>query len=109
MTIIEKIYAGENLSEEELEYLATGFCWDDELESGDYEEIDEVEGDSGRWTQSVETIISVGGVLWCIPWKKGLTEMQENEFYWQPYRVIRKERIVTEVYYEKIEGTQEGE
>lgn len=59
-------------------------------------------GDCGRWTQDMETIIQVGNDLWAIPWDQGLTECQENEFWEQPYRVERKERVVTQVYYEKI-------
>lgn len=100
MTIIEKMYAGEELSKKELRCLATGYECD--TEPGEYKEIDQMEGDSGRWTQSMDTIIRVGDDLWCIPWESGLTEYQESEFYWQPYRVERKERIITEVYYEKI-------
>lgn len=102
MTIIEKMYAGEELSEKELRYLATGCSRYCDTEPGEYEEIDQIEGDSGRWTQSMDTIIRVGDDLWCIPWESGITECQENEFYQQPYRVERKERVVTQVYYEKI-------
>lgn len=102
MTIIEKMYAGEELSEKELRYLATGYSRYCDTEPGEYEEIDLVEGDCGRWTQDMETIIQVSNDLWAIPWDRGLTECQENEFWEQPYRVERKERVVTQVYYEKI-------
>lgn len=102
MTIIEKMYAGEELSEKELCYLATGYSRYCDTKPGEYEEIDLVEGDCGRWTQDMETIIQVGNDLWAIPWDRGLTECQENEFWEQPYRVERKERVVTQVYYEKI-------
>lgn len=101
MTIIEKMYAGEELSEKELRCLITG--WDCDTEPGKYKEIDGIEADYGRWTKTIETIIRVGDDLWCIPWECGLTECQEDEFPWQPYRVERKERIVTQVYYEEIE------
>lgn len=50
----------------------------------------------------METIIQVGNDLWAILWNRGLTECQENEFWEQPYRVERKKRVVTQVYYEKI-------
>lgn len=36
----------------------------------------------------------------------GLTEYQENEFYDQPYRVVKKTRVITETYYETLEGTE---
>ena len=102
MTIIEKMYAGEELSEKELRYLATGYSRYCDTEPGEYEKIDLAEGDCGRWTQDMETIIQVGNDLWAIPWDRGLTECQPNEFWEQPYRVERRERIITQTYYEKI-------
>lgn len=104
MTIIEKLYAGEKLSEAELKAIVWGgyrYC---NTPLGDYEFVDEVEGGRGRWTQRVQTIIRIEQDLWCVPWASGLTEEQENMFYEQPYKVQRKERVVTEVYYEPIEG-----
>lgn len=90
---ITKLKAGENLTERELKTLV-------------YEgnEVDEIEGDSGRWTQSVQTIIEVDGVLYAVDWQRGLTECQENEFYDQPYKVKRVEKEVTTtvVTYEEI-------
>lgn len=101
MTIIEKMYDGQELSEKELKYLATGFSLD-YVEPGDYIHVDEFDGDIGRWTQSVQTIIQAGEDFWAIDWERGLTEIQENEFYDQPYRVIRKEKQITQVYYEQV-------
>lgn len=101
MTIIEKMYAGEKLSEAELKAIAWGgykYC---NTPLGGYEFVDEVGGDRGRWAQRRKSIVRVGDDLWCVPWKIGLTE---DMFYEQPYRVRRKERVVTEVYYEPIEG-----
>ena len=100
MNIIEKLYAGKNLNEYELKCLAYG--------DGDlgYEWVDEVGYDSGRWSQFMETIFRVGDDLWAIPWQRGLTECQENEFYDQPYRVIKKTRVITETYYETLGGTE---
>ena len=102
MTIIEKMYAGEKLSRDELRCLATGRSCD--TEPGEYEEIDQIEGDSYRWTQDMATIIQVGNDLWCIPWGRGLTECQENEFWEQPYRVKRRKVPATMIYYEPIGG-----
>lgn len=101
MNIIEKLYAGKNLDEYELKCLAYGDC-----DLGEYEWVDEIEYESDRWTQSMETIFKVGDDLWAIPWERGLTECQENEFYNQPYRVIKKTRVITETYYEALEGTE---
>ena len=102
MTIIEKMYASEPLSEKELKLLATGWGSGCDAEPGEFKIIDEIEGDSGRWTKGMETIIQVGDDLWSIPWQQGLTEYQENEFWDQPVRVERKERVVTSVYYMPI-------
>lgn len=101
MNIIEKLYAGKNLDEHALECLA---CGSGDL--GEYEWVDEVGYGSGRWSQSMETIFKVGDDLWAIPWQRGLTEYQENEFYDQPYRVIKKTRVITETYYETLKGTE---
>lgn len=101
MTIIEKIYAGEKLTKEELRYLATGFSYEN-IEAGDYTKVDEIEGEIGGWTQDIQTIIRVGEDLWSIDWDKGLTEKQDSLFYEQPYRVEKKEKIITIPYYVKI-------
>lgn len=98
MNIIEKLYAGKNLDEYELKCLAYG---DGDL--GEYEWVDEVGCDSGRWLQLMKTIFRVGDDLWAIPWQRGLTEYQENEFYSQPYRAIKETRVVTETYYKALE------
>lgn len=83
------------------EYLATGFS-SDNVEPVNCVRIDNINGDIGRWTQDVQTIIKVGEDLWAIDWERGLTAIQENLFYEQPYRVVRKEMQITKVYYEKI-------
>ena len=57
--------------------------------------IDEEEGDSWRWTQSVSTIFEIDGQLYCIDWERGLTECQDNEYPYQPYKVKRVEKEVT--------------
>ena len=84
--IESKIINGEVLTEKELKYCAWG-------EVGKY--IDEEEGDSGRWTQSMSTIFEIDGQLYCIDWKRGLTEYQENEYWEQPYKVRREEKVIT--------------
>ena len=90
---VAKLKNGEKLSEREIKTLVYyGYT------------VDEIEGDSGRWTQHVSTIINIDGELWEIDWDRGLTEYQENEFYNQPYRVKKVEKEVTrvEVSYEEI-------
>ena len=54
----------------------------------------------------METIFKIGNDLWAVPWHRGLTECQEDEFWDQPYRVVKKTRTITETYYETLEGTE---
>ena len=89
MTIIEKIYAGEKLSEKELSALIYEDVEDD------YEIITELKGEELRWTRIMDTIIKIGEDYWDIPWRCGLTEYQENEFWEQPFRVKPVEEVVT--------------
>ena len=81
--ILEKLDRHENLTTKELKYLA-------------YEcEIDTIEGEDGRWTKSVTTIAELGGRTFSIDWERGLTEMQENEFFDQPIEVFKHEHEET--------------
>lgn len=81
---VDKIENGEELTPGELRELV----FDYEVESQD--------GDRGRWTTHVKTIVELCGRYFAIGWEKGLTEMQENEFYEQPYEVkkVEEEKVV---------------
>lgn len=73
--MLEKIDAGEKLSESELAELCNEHSiW--------YQE-----GDKGRWTKSIESIVDLDGRYFSIIWECGLTEYQENEFWNQPVEV----------------------
>lgn len=84
--IESKIINGEVLTEQELSCCAWG-------DVGNY--IDKEEGNTWRWTQSMSTIFEIEGQLYCIDWERGLTEYQENEYFDQPYKVRREEKVVT--------------
>lgn len=73
--IVAKIDAGEKLSEQELRELVWEY------------ETDQVKHDSGRWTQTIETIVELCGRTFRIMWGRGLTECQDNEFNCQPVEV----------------------
>ena len=73
--ILEKIDTGEELSESELSRL----CYEHSIWDED--------GDEGRWTRSVESVIELDGRYFSIIWDRGLTECQENEFWNQPVEV----------------------
>lgn len=84
----EKIYNGEHLTAEEISEALFS--------------LDEVEtkyGENRRWSRSARTIIKVKDKLFCIEWEEGLTEIQENEYYNQPYEVEEKTRVIEEKYY----------
>lgn len=103
--IIEAVYAGENLTESELKYLR----WELGME------VDSKEGDEGRWTRCISTIMRLPNPenmdeflddLWCLDWERGLTEHQENIYSYQPYRVEAFTRTITITDYIPIEKDQ---
>ena len=57
-------------------------------------EVETIEGDEGRWTRYIETIIEVNGRLFSINWERGLTEYQENSYDYQPVEVERYQETV---------------
>lgn len=99
--ILTDLYSGNRLSPADIQYL----LW----EIG--RKVDEKDGDSGRWTQHVSTIVKLPKTpdseeysdnLWCINWEHGLTERQENEYYEQPYRVVPYIKIFSITEYKPI-------
>ena len=75
--IAAKILNSESLTEQEIKELV----WD--------YEIDREEGDNRRWTRSVTSIVKLCDKYFAIDWEEGLTECQENEYYNQPYEVVK--------------------
>lgn len=64
----------------------------------DYEIEEEREyGEDDRWSKGVSSIIKLCDRYFLLYWRKGLTEMQENEFYDQPYEVekVQYEKTIT--------------
>lgn len=89
----KKVWDRVRLSEDEIKELVY-----------EYPIVDEILGEEHRWTREIKTIIDVDGQYFAIDWLRGLTECQENEFWEQPYPVIKKEEVVIEkkIKYEKI-------
>ena len=94
---MEKFLNGEKLTEEDRYNLVWG-----SLDDEGYEYVDQIDGSSGRWLQSMKTVFKYNGEYWAIDWLAGLTECQENEYLNDPYRVEPKERVVTVVDWVKI-------
>lgn len=57
--------------------------------------VDRIEGDDHRWQREMETIVKVKDRYFGIPWFRALTEMQEDDFYSQPYEVEPQEKVIT--------------
>lgn len=77
--IVRKIDNGDNLTEDELKEIVYEYAIDKEC------------GDIGRWTMNVSTVVKLCNRYFMVNWEEGLTEMQDNEFYEQPYEVEKKE------------------
>lgn len=81
--MFQKYDNGENLSENELKWLAEFAFY-------------EVEGDEHRWTMDTKSIVELDGRYLAVDWDRGLTESQENTFYNQPYEVKKESKVVTQ-------------
>ena len=53
--------------------------------------IDEIEGEDHRWQREVQTIIQLNNRYFSISWMRGLTELQENNYWKQPIEVELQE------------------
>lgn len=85
-SIEEKLEDGDYLTEDEIEHL----CWD-------YPCAYQEEGDSGRWTTFMVTVVEVNGKLYAINWQRGLTEYQENSYDEQPYECELKQEEIKKI------------
>lgn len=90
--MLDKIDNKEDLTERELQTLVFEY------------EIEEQEGDEGRWERHMTSIIKLGERCFAVDWSRGLTEMQENSFYYQPYEVKKNvyEKTITVTEWNKI-------
>lgn len=73
--ILNKIDEGQSLTERELKTL----IWEYEVERDEYEQR--------RWTMGVCSIVCLNDRYFSICWEEGLTEMQEDEYEYQPEEV----------------------
>jgi len=53
--------------------------------------IEKEYGEDHRWQREVTSIVQLGERYFAVEWYQGLTEMQENDFFDQPYEVELKE------------------
>ena len=69
-------------------------------------EVESFEGDSGRWTVEMETIVECDGNFYKLVWDCGLTECQESFFPAQESSPVERkvtEKLVEVVTWEVIE------
>lgn len=83
--ILDKIDKKEDLSKKELSKLVDEYS------------IDYKHYDKRRWHQQVESIVQIKNRYFSVLWDCGLTEMQENEYPYQPTEVYKEEEIVAKV------------
>lgn len=82
--ILEKIKSGKKLTENELRMLVFSGL-----------DVHEEENGEGRWSAYMTTVLDLNRELYAVEWQRGLTEMQPNEFYEQPYAVkIEKKEVI---------------
>jgi len=86
--------AGEKFSTDELQEIV---LW------GSRPKVKEIEGSDHRWQREMTTVFEVGGRLFALDWMKGLTEMQDNDFWEQPYEVREVTKMVEVKEYVKLE------
>ena len=98
-TIQEKVLNGEELNEEELRCLSSGVAG---------HLIEEIEGDDHRWQREMSVIFEIQGRYFRLDYMKGLTEHQEDDFYEQPYEVIKKEKTIVVNNWVKKEDEENG-
>jgi hypothetical protein len=84
--MIEKIKNADELTERELSRLAYEY------------EIEREEGEDRRWSRTITSYVQLKDRFFIVNWEQGLTEMQDNEFYDQPYEVKKKtyEKVIPE-------------
>lgn len=68
----------------------------------EFVEVDTQYGENHRWNRPATTIFRVEDRLFALDWWQGLTEIQENEFYDQPYEVKAVKKVVEITKYERI-------
>jgi len=64
-------------------------------------------GEPHRWSTPVQSVIRAGDRLFAIDWQRANTEMQENEFWEQPYEVKEVTKMVEVKEYVKLEENKE--
>lgn len=64
---------------------------------GRWKWVDEEEGDSGRWSIHMTTVLQDVGTnkFWAYNWQAGLTEYQENDYPWYGVEEVELFEVVS--------------
>lgn len=89
--IVNKILAGEELSEKEVSWV----IWE---EPEGIKEVETNMEDKQRWVTGMERIISIEDRLFSIYWNEANTESQENEYFSQVLIEMEKKLVTTTRY-----------
>ena len=86
---LEAYDGGYEFSEEEIKRLVWG-------DNGFSKEVDQEEGESGRWHQYMTTIIEIKARYFAVYWSAGLTEYQEH-IYDGPVQEVKPVKKMVEI------------
>ena len=100
----------DNYEREFLEGIVEKIDNDIEINAYDLKELvcefseDVWKGENRRWLRSVKSVFEFDSRFFIIEWEEPLTEMQEAEFYNQPYEVERViiQKTIDVVEYKKV-------
>lgn len=100
---LAKIEAKIPFTENEREDLFHEVLFDDECI--DFEIVSEYDGDWSRWTHDYTKVFRINGRYFECYASLGNTEMQENEYWYDPIEVTPITKVVTVTEYVPIEAT----
>ena len=85
---LNKYDSGENFEEREI---MDAFWGDfDDYKERKFQVIEEEEGDDRRWTRAIYRYVKIQDRYFLIQYDRGLTEMQEDYWDWQPEEMSLK-------------------
>lgn len=71
-----------------------------------HEYADNIEKDEHRWHRDMEAILHFEDKYYCLFWKKGLTELQSNEYDLHPIEVQPRTKVTLDTVYYAV-GAEE--
>lgn len=89
---LKRLNNGEELDDEEMRDLIECAEWDND---GGFSEVVAREyGENRRWQRLVTVTVRLGDTYWNVEYDQGLTEMQEDDWWKQPYEVAPMRKVI---------------